>query len=224
MASCSVCGNEVSGESCSLCGETVRSSAPTQPQETLAPSHVPTKEVSPSTTPTLPTSASATAPDRSRLVLGGIAAAALLSAAIVFAVKSGGPEDGDPAVAATQTETVVSESTAGLGEEPELTSDSTELEGSQTPEADGVVREMDAGTWILVFKSLEQDRYAADDALEQAQEISGSVVVDSSSISGLRAGYWAIASVGYSSQQTAREACSDFGLELGGECYERLVE
>lgn len=219
MASCRVCGNEVSGEVCHLCGTQVRPSGDSHgPASTEQPARPSPLDVAPSATASLPSSTSTGAPDRSKVVFGAIAGAALLGAIIVFAVSRGGDDD-VPAYVATHTETVTS---VASSPSPVDTETDPEPEASESTD-DGVVRELETGSWIIVFRSLEQDRYTAEEALQQSADFPGSVVVDSSSIPGLRAGYWAISSVGYSTQQEARDSCADFGLELGGECYERQI-
>lgn len=80
------------------------------------------------------------------------------------------------------------------------------------------------GTWILVLDSLEVDRYSYDEAVARARAFSGVTVVDSSTVPGLRPGYWALVSRdSYSSKGSASERCADFGRVASGACYPRRI-
>ena len=138
MASCAVCGNADVGAVCSLCGstnETTTQNQATQPPHGSTPEpptpsaqtmHAPV----PTTTPSLPASPSRVPDNKAKLVLGAIAALALLGGLV--AVMAGRGRDTVPA-ASTHTETVTSTATTTTSEAPSSSSEPSE-ESSTTTE------------------------------------------------------------------------------------------
>lgn len=90
------------------------------------------------------------------------------------------------------------------------------------------VRSLPTGSYLTVLKSLPQAEATEAEAWAWAPTFSRGgrsvVVVDSSSIPGLRAGYWALAVTGSATADEARAVCAALGLDLGGDCYERQVK
>lgn len=81
-----------------------------------------------------------------------------------------------------------------------------------------------SGSWILVLDSLPVTQFTYDQAVGRAAALPNAVVVDSSTVPGLKPGYWAITSNAW--YGTAREAsgrCPDYGRVASGACYPRKV-
>jgi len=88
------------------------------------------------------------------------------------------------------------------------------------------IRDLPAGTVISVLQSMPQGEFTEAQAWQRAKELSVSahplVVVDSSSVSGLNAGYWALSVVQRDGVDGA-SICSAYGRAVGGTCYDRRV-
>lgn len=170
-------------------------------------------------------------------IFAGILALVLVAAAIAYGVAVLGQDDeqvaGDEATVTVVTETASPPPTAEVptaAAPPSSASTATVTETTRTVTAteDGteVVTELPSGSWLVVLESLEKSDHSAAYASQRAGQLSGgygTVVVDSSTIPGLRPGYWAVSVVGFGSQEAARAACRDMGYDLGGDCYERQV-
>lgn len=103
---------------------------------------------------------------------------------------------------------------------PSVTETGADVSGATEP----APAQYEWGTWILVLDSLEVDRYSYDEAVARAGDSAGLTVVDSSTVPGLRPGYWALVSrASYSSKGSASTHCADFGRVASGACYPRRI-
>ncbi|MFV0406265.1 MAG: hypothetical protein ACK5LN_05510 [Propioniciclava sp.] len=95
--------------------------------------------------------------------------------------------------------------------------------GSAAP--DGIVRNLPAGSWVTVLKSLPQKVVSAEAALEQAESMGSPehrpVVIDTNSFDKLNRDYWAVVVPGQSSRAESNAVCQALGIPLGNDCYPR---
>lgn len=80
--------------------------------------------------------------------------------------------------------------------------------------------------WVLVIDNCFQSACSYDEIYDRAAGTwhpAGFEVIDSSRYPGLRPGVWAVVArdLTWSSRAAAQEACADYDLEAGGECYGR---
>lgn len=88
----------------------------------------------------------------------------------------------------------------------------------------GLEESLPTGSWLLVLESMPKSRYSQSEAWSKASSIGSAVVIDSSRVSGLNSGYWAvIADRAFESKSAANGTCSSYGRSVGGECYPRRV-
>lgn len=218
MQECQVCHNTVHGERCPHCGTPA---AGTGWSTSAPPPAYPQRSGGGSV----------------GWIVAGILALVLVAAAIAYGVAILGQDDEQQVAGDEATVTVVTETASPppTGEVPTAAAPSsastatvTETTRTVTAVEDGteVVTALPSGSWLIVLESLEKSEHTSAYASQRAGQLSGgygTVVVDSSTIPGLRPGYWAVSVVGFSSQEAARAACRDMGYDLGGDCYERQV-
>ncbi len=81
-----------------------------------------------------------------------------------------------------------------------------------------------AGEWILILDSLDIGTYTFEQAVSHASGLGPAVAVDSSTVPGLRPGYWAIVSrTSYPSSDEAQSHCGDHGREASSACHPQMV-
>lgn len=88
----------------------------------------------------------------------------------------------------------------------------------------GLEESLPTGSWLLVLESMPKSRYSQSEAWSKASSVGSAVVIDSSRVSGLNSGYWAVIADRYfESKSAASGTCSSYGRSVGGECYPRRV-
>lgn len=97
-----------------------------------------------------------------------------------------------------------------------------------TPPPGPTVRSLPTGSFLTILDSLPKGEVTEADAWVRARGLSAAgysvVVVDSTAISGLNPGYWALSVTGLPSRDAARQVCAGFGRAVGGQCYDREVK
>ncbi len=165
------------------------------------------------------------------LLLAGVAGLVVV-AAVAFGIGRGLTTGGLPDVSTARSPT----SSTGSGDSTTVPRPSSTVLGAPTPTLPaptplatstfGTLRALPAGSWLTVLDSKPQTEWTEAAAWGAARALgyNGVTVVDSSAIPGLNGGYWAISLVGFSSRDAARAACASVGRDVGGTCYERLVQ
>lgn len=102
---------------------------------------------------------------------------------------------------------------------------STAAQTTSSPTFESQADAVRTGQWILVLDSKDQDTWTLDEVRRLAREQFGSrvQVIDSTQTPGLNAGYWAIVYGSFSTEDRARDGCSEVGLTPSGACYPRYI-